>query len=287
MVFSPRETDPDFPNQLKALSTCHVSGEIRILPGEPTQTTLPPQPQKPKVYSEAPTPETASIHFELTGGVVTAGAREVPLDLYVTSNFEFSAFAASVKFPAFFMEIARVDDHTRRAAVRIDNGDGHVGMAQLNTYRRTGLEGERVHLATLYANIKDQAKDIPQLELEFQNFRGYLNWVGIQYQNTVADKLPITAEVQPLLVTNAALKLQRPQMVRRGDANNDGQFDTTDALLVLNYLFLGGAPPACPGAADFDMSGELDISDPIAFLSSVYLGRPPIDTLEPAEVPCR
>jgi hypothetical protein len=31
------------------------------------------------------------------------------------------------------------------------------------------------------------------------------------------------------------------------DADNDGRIDTTDAVLLLGYLFRSGAPPASPG----------------------------------------
>lgn len=74
--------------------------------------------------------------------------------------------------------------------------------------------------------------------------------------------------------------------VPRGDANRDGQADTSDAILILQHLFLGGPQPVCPIAADFDRSGELDISDPIVLLRSVYLGEPPLESLNPAAVPC-
>ena len=62
---------------------------------------------------------------------------------------------------------------------------------------------------------------------------------------------------------------------RRGDSNNDGVSDISDALHTLNFLFNGGRPPHCNDAADFDDTGSLGISDAIAELDFLFFGRPP------------
>ncbi len=61
----------------------------------------------------------------------------------------------------------------------------------------------------------------------------------------------------------------------RGDAGATGRLDIADAIHVLNYLFLGGEPPACPGAADVDASGELNLGDPVTILNYLFLGGNP------------
>ena len=62
----------------------------------------------------------------------------------------------------------------------------------------------------------------------------------------------------------------------RGDANADAQIDVTDAIFVLNYLFVGGKKPPCMDAADINDSGGAapDISDPVYLLSFLFLGGP-------------
>ncbi|MBI4585886.1 MAG: hypothetical protein HY717_17895 [Planctomycetes bacterium] len=292
LQFVPRVGEGTLEDQLHAFSIRHLPGEIRILDGEPTRPNPPATPPLAKIYPQAPTPESAKIQFELTGGTAQPGSKEVPLSVYVTSNYEFSGFYLSIVFSPTFLELARVAEHTRPGAMVINNTEGFMAAGMTNSRRRIGAEGERVKLVTLYFNVKPEAPLGSEIPLKFapsgpEGYPFYFNWLAIHYKDTVSpDKLPITAEVQPLLVTNAALQLQRPPMVRCGDANQDGQLDTADALATLAHLFLGGAAPACPVAADFDLSGDLDISDPIALLSTVYLGRPPLDTLEPAEVPC-
>ena len=75
--------------------------------------------------------------------------------------------------------------------------------------------------------------------------------------------------------------------VKRGDANIDGVLDFSDALVLINHLFLGGPAPDCPVAADFNLDSALDLSDPIAILNTLFHGKPPAGSLEPATVPCR
>jgi hypothetical protein len=60
----------------------------------------------------------------------------------------------------------------------------------------------------------------------------------------------------------------------RGDADLDGSVAITDAILVLNHLFLGGAAPACEDPADANDDGALDLSDPISMLEHLFLGAP-------------
>jgi hypothetical protein len=59
---------------------------------------------------------------------------------------------------------------------------------------------------------------------------------------------------------------------RRGDANADGRTDLSDAVYVLNHLFVGGVVPPCLESADADGNDRLDITDPIRTLSHLFLG---------------
>jgi hypothetical protein len=56
----------------------------------------------------------------------------------------------------------------------------------------------------------------------------------------------------------------------RGDVNLSGRIDLTDALLVLNYLFLEGPAPACEDAADADDSSALNLADVLVLLNYLF-----------------
>jgi hypothetical protein len=58
----------------------------------------------------------------------------------------------------------------------------------------------------------------------------------------------------------------------RGDSNDDGRVDISDAIHVLGFLFLGSRAPPCLDAADTDDSGILDLTDGVAINLFLFLG---------------
>ncbi len=68
-------------------------------------------------------------------------------------------------------------------------------------------------------------------------------------------------------------------LFQRGDATQDGTIDLTDAVYILEHLFLGGPPLPCPDAGDINDDGQLDVSDPISTLD--YLFRAGADPRPP------
>jgi PKD repeat protein len=61
----------------------------------------------------------------------------------------------------------------------------------------------------------------------------------------------------------------------RGDASCDGDFDITDGIAILYFLFLGATPPCCFDSADVNDDGVVDISDASSVLGYLFLGDPP------------
>ena len=61
---------------------------------------------------------------------------------------------------------------------------------------------------------------------------------------------------------------------RRGDANQDGIVDISDAIAVLTHLFLGGTA-LCLDANDADGSGSEEITDGIYLLNHLFAGGDP------------
>lgn len=61
----------------------------------------------------------------------------------------------------------------------------------------------------------------------------------------------------------------------RGDPNSDGKTDLSDAVAILNYLFLGGLEPTCLDSADTDDNGQVQITDAIRVLDYLFSGGPP------------
>ena len=82
-----------------------------------------------------------------------------------------------------------------------------------------------------------------------------------------------------------------PRFVR-GDADDNGVVNLTDAIFNLNYLFIGGAAPTCMDSSDADNSGTLQLTDGIFLLNYLFIGGAPppdpgrecgLDPEEPAD----
>jgi hypothetical protein len=72
----------------------------------------------------------------------------------------------------------------------------------------------------------------------------------------------------------------------RGDANGDGRNDLSDAIAILDFLFLGGDPTSCRESADVNNDAAINIADPVSLLSFLFLGSVPPDVPGPVSVPC-
>ena len=61
----------------------------------------------------------------------------------------------------------------------------------------------------------------------------------------------------------------------RGDADNNGQLQLTDAVRILGFLFLGQAAPTCLDAGDADDNGQVQLTDAVRILGFLFLGQAP------------
>lgn len=62
----------------------------------------------------------------------------------------------------------------------------------------------------------------------------------------------------------------------RGDSNDSGRADISDAIFVLAALFTGGPSPVCLKSADSNDSGKVDVSDAVYLLAFLFTEGMPI-----------
>ncbi|MBI4606304.1 MAG: putative metal-binding motif-containing protein [Planctomycetes bacterium] len=77
------------------------------------------------------------------------------------------------------------------------------------------------------------------------------------------------------LGTSTIARAQCEPLFRRGDSNSDGAIDLSDGIKTLNFLFTGGASPACLDAADANDSGDIDVSDGVFTFFYLFGGGEP------------
>lgn len=80
-------------------------------------------------------------------------------------------------------------------------------------------------------------------------------------------------------VVQIAPSIQAEYPFRRADADGSGRLNLTDAIVTLQFLFLGGTAPGCLDAADATDDGVVNISDAIRTLQ--FLFAPEADTVIP------
>ncbi len=64
-----------------------------------------------------------------------------------------------------------------------------------------------------------------------------------------------------------------------GDANNDAAVNISDAVYIINYIFIGGAPPDPLESADANCDAQVNISDAVWIINYIFIGsNAPCDT---------
>lgn len=60
----------------------------------------------------------------------------------------------------------------------------------------------------------------------------------------------------------------------------------SDAVFILNFLFIGGRAPECLKAADVDDTGSIDLTDAVYLLNYLFIGgAAPADPVDCGEDP--
>jgi hypothetical protein len=64
-----------------------------------------------------------------------------------------------------------------------------------------------------------------------------------------------------------------------GDANNDDDVNVSDAVWIINYVFIGGDPPDPLASGEANCDGGVNVSDAVYIINYVFIGgTPPCDT---------
>jgi hypothetical protein len=122
------------------------------------------------------------------------------------------------------------------------------------------------------------------LEIRFENpspttlchpLDGPLAWNVVTWNNRTIGANPGSISV-----------LLCPSIFHRGDSNSDNLIDISDAIFILDWLFLAGPPPACLDAADVNDEGAIEISDVVFLLSDLFLPQTGSTIPDPGPYAC-
>jgi hypothetical protein len=66
-----------------------------------------------------------------------------------------------------------------------------------------------------------------------------------------------------------------------GDANSDETVNISDAVYIINYVFVGGGPPVPRACGDANSDGTVNISDAVYIINYVFVGGGPPEDCSP------
>jgi hypothetical protein len=101
-----------------------------------------------------------------------------------------------------------------------------------------------------------------------------LDYRGIAYQS--GRLLAIGTSPLPEILELRAFETPAVRTFLRGDSNQNGGLEISDAVFTLRHLFQGGPAPSCPDAADANDDGRLDVTDPVRSLNYLFRGASPL-----------
>ncbi len=72
-----------------------------------------------------------------------------------------------------------------------------------------------------------------------------------------------------------------------GDANSDGNVNVSDAVYIINYIFIGGNPPDPLEAGEVNCDGNVNVSDAVWIINYIFIGgKAPCDIDGDSEPDC-
>jgi hypothetical protein len=93
-------------------------------------------------------------------------------------------------------------------------------------------------------------------------------------ENTAEDHRVVIRAIDHTGTVRDTATIVKTRIFRRGDADANAAIELTDAIFVLEFMFLGGARPSCLDAADADDNGAIELTDAIFILEFMFLGGP-------------
>lgn len=145
----------------------------------------------------------------------------------------------------------------------VEDGGGGAGEFQ----GRVLPPGDRRRLVNLVCDLSERTSFVDSVQIELGNSIGPTR-ISCTYTVGTRSEFPVLTSGHIRFVEI----FDPPPMFVRSDVDGNGARDISDAISLLDYLFIGNFILKCPDAADHDDSGLVDLSDAIAILSFQFLG---------------
>jgi hypothetical protein len=239
--------------------------EWSILSGPDGGATIPPKTQSFRNTEITFTlPGTYEIGLQVNDGAAVDNTDATSVELTVFNDLDVNvpptAFVSTVPKSAKLELVQGVASITVDASGSSNGFPGEDDCMQVLSFRWRQVLGPPGHTATIVAPNEATT------EVRF-NFPGDYVF-EVEVDDGAADDNTDRAEVQVEVSGTPLLAV-----FRRGDTDGNRTLELTDAIRLLNFLFLGTQGlPACPDAADSDDNGTLELTDAVRVLQVLFLG---------------
>ena len=220
------------------------------------------------------------------GDVFAAPGQKVEVPIYLTNSVDVEAIQIVVKYdPGVFTPAREANYEGSFYESIISDGSGIQWFSALQSWPElgiftVGIIGSLIHTGselppgtmqlvakipgTISPSARPGSTSILEPTSEPSGPFGMRTELTHRAQARYASLIPATVAATLNIVPDISI-------FRRGDSNGDGTLDISDPQATLTYLFLGGEPLECLDAADANDDGRLDIADPITTLQVLFV----------------
>jgi agmatine/peptidylarginine deiminase len=168
--------------------------------------------------------------------------------------------------------------------------DGFLIAARIDGRSEEGLIPERLQVKWR-KNLESEWDSVYLTEIEIDSFQAVIpdqsTGTKIEYYIQAVDSSGRTAFMPRGAPEGYYTFTVLPGPVLCGDANGDEIVNVSDAVHIINYIFIGGDPPDPPEAGDCNCDENCNISDAVWIINYVFInGNMPCDTSGDGQPDC-
>lgn len=202
------------------------------------------------------------------------GGNRIPVDILCTSDEALTGVSFAVSYETSELTMNEIStenlltNEASFAAANIDNESGITtfGIVMSLTDTTPSIPAaEELVIARLLVSMSAELSVGDRARVELTSGIGSPP-VELEYTTVAKGRV-----VSPLAMHGQVTALAAATFLR-GDSDQNGTIQLTDAVFLLDYLFRGGRVLSCEDAADSNDDGRIDISDGILILRFLFSG---------------
>jgi hypothetical protein len=158
-------------------------------------------------------------------------------------------------------------------------GDKTGVVDQLRTFEITSSDPNGDSVALSYENLPDGATFTENgYDDQLGKYAATFSWTPGDQHEGVYENIHFIAD-DGILTDDEYISITIEASYTCGDANSDGLVNVSDAVWIINHVFIGGDPPNPLAAGEVNCDSSVNVSDAVWIVNNVFIGgNQPCDT---------